>query len=166
MTWSLEDDHLRGEIDATRDSLTLSSLRGRVDLATIRSLPIWPAGVSARLARTEGSLRVERFEGTRRGGRWVDLRGTLEGEGLAWQAQERWDVGGVRLILGADRPSVGEVVDTGGPLEIKAALSRGRSRGPSAPVMPHGFHGLACSGRPTRSVVTGSRSRAGDREPL
>jgi hypothetical protein len=110
MTWSLEDDHLRGEIDATRDSLTLSSLRGRVDLATIRSLPIWPAGVSARLARTEGSLRVE-------------LRGTLEGEGLAWQAQERWDVGGVRLILGADRPSVGEVVDTGGPLEIKAALS-------------------------------------------
>jgi hypothetical protein len=123
MTWSLEDDHLRGEIDATRDSLTLSSLRGRVDLATIRSLPIWPAGVSARLARTEGSLRVERFEGTRRGGRWVDLRGTLEGEGLAWQAQERWDVGGVRLILGADRPSVGEVIDTGGPLEIKAALS-------------------------------------------
>jgi hypothetical protein len=42
---------------------------------------------------------------------------------LAWQAKDRWDLGGLRLTLGTDRPSVGAVVDTGGPLDIKAALS-------------------------------------------
>ena len=121
--WQLQDDRLRGEINATRHSFTVSSLRGRLDLGTIRTLPIWPRGVAARLARTQGSLRVEHFESTRRGGRWVDLRGIVEGEGLVWQAEDRWDVGGVRVTLGAERPSVGEVIDTGGPLEIKAALS-------------------------------------------
>ena len=123
MDWSLRDDHLQGNLNATRHSLTLSALRGRLDFVTMRTLPIWPPGLNARLARTEGRLRVELFEGTWRGGRWVDLRGTLEGEGLAWQAKDRWDLGGLRLTLGTDRPSVGAVVDTGGPLDIKAALS-------------------------------------------
>jgi hypothetical protein len=123
MAWSLRDDHLQGDLNATRHSLTLSALRGRLDFGTMRTLPIWPPGLNARLARTEGRLRVELFEGTRRGGRWVDLRGTLEGEDLAWQGPERWDLGGLRLTLGAHRPSVGEVIDTGGPLDLKAALS-------------------------------------------
>jgi hypothetical protein len=123
MIWSLRDDHLQGDLNATRHSLTLSALRGRLDFGTMRTLPIWPPGLNARLARTEGRLRVELFEGTRRGGRWVDLRGTLEGEGLAWQGPERWDLGGLRLTLGADRLSVGTVVDTGGPLDLKATLS-------------------------------------------
>ena len=166
MAWSLRDDHLQGDLNATRHSLTLSALRGRLDFGTMRTLPIWPSGLNAGLARTEGRLRIELFEGTWRGGRWVDLRGTLEGEDLAWQGPERWDLGGLRLTLGADRPSVGEVIDTGGPLDLKAALSleaaptwtlegSGRARDPAwvprlgvfGPPDPLGRHRLSIEGR-------------------
>jgi hypothetical protein len=123
-SWSRAEDRLAGHALLSRRDLTLTDLRGQVVAGSLRTLPVLPPGLASRLSQLEGRLRIDLDTVDMRGGRWSTLRGTLEGRSIAWQGRERWDLGDLRVTFPGTpaAPMQGDVVDLGGPLEIRATL--------------------------------------------
>ena len=123
-TWSRAEDRLAGHALLSGRDLTLTDLRGQLDAGSLRTLPVLPPGLASRLSRLDGRLRIDLDSVEMRGGRWSALRGTLEGGSIAWQGRERWDLGDLRVTFAGTpaAPLQGDVVDLGGPLEVRATL--------------------------------------------
>ena len=123
-TWSRAEDRLAGHALVSGRDLTLTDLRGQLDATSLRTLPVLPPALASRLSRLNGRLRIGLDLIAMRGGRWSALRGTLEGGSIAWQGRERWDLGDLRVTFAGTpaAPLQGEVVDLGGPLEVRATL--------------------------------------------
>jgi hypothetical protein len=122
--WTRGGDHLAGQAVLSGRDLTLTDLRGLLDTGSLRTLPVLPPVMASRLSRLDGQLRIGLAAVEIRGGRWSALRGTLDGGSLAWQGRERWDLGDLRVTFAGTpaAPLQGDVVDLGGPLEVRATL--------------------------------------------
>jgi hypothetical protein len=125
--WTRHDDRLAARIEAGARRMTVTGLRGRIGLESLRALPLLPPALASRLSPAEGRLAFDMDTLTLRSGRIVAARGTLDGEGLVWRAQERWSIGGMRVTFVAGEPAEdglqATVRDTGGPLEFAGRLS-------------------------------------------
>lgn len=161
LAWSAVDSRVSARIDARIGSaiapgfaagsgaLALRDVRGSVDVATLRALPLWPPSIVTAWPPGEGRLRLdlETIEFDRRG--LSRILGTVDADGLVSVGRERWVLGDYRLAWrdgtsGERSRPVGELTDRGGPLELRATI---RPVGTSPDGPPGGAWGLTGSVR-------------------
>ena len=122
LRWTRRASRLSTEVEATRARVLLRGLRGSADVATLRALPVWPPSLLASWPPGEGLLRVDLALVELRAGRLVRISGKIDALGLASAGGGPGILGDYRLAWREGPAPLGELVDRGGPVELRASL--------------------------------------------
>lgn len=122
LDWERSGSRITGGLAASRDRWAWRSIRGTVDVSTLRALPFWPSSMVGDWPPGEGRLRLDVEALEIRGHRLARAVGVIEADDLVSLGRERWMLGDYRLAWQEGTTPLGVLNDRGGPLELQARL--------------------------------------------